>query len=206
VHLTINPVNPDLASLGPAVESLRRGGVIAYPTDTFYGLGADPRSLEAVARVFQIKSRSEQQAMPLIAGTLEQARLVGRFNRAAERIADRFWPGPLTLVLLQAVPLAAGVGQRDTIAVRVPDHPIARALANGLGFAITSTSANRSGSPPCATLGEVSATIGAELTVLVDGGTTPGGSPSTIVDVSAEVPSLVRAGAVSWDRVLESLR
>lgn len=206
VHLTINPASPDLASLEPAFESLKRGGVLAYPTDTLYGLGADPRNPEAIARVFQIKGRREQQSIPLIAATLEQAHAVGRFNSTAERLAQRFWPGPLTLVLQQSVSLANGVGQRGTIAVRVPDHPIARALAAGLGFAITSTSANRTGAPPCTTVGELVSAVGAELTIVVDGGPTRGGLPSTIVDVSAGVPSLVRAGAVPWDRVLESLK
>jgi L-threonylcarbamoyladenylate synthase len=205
-HLTINPQDPDLAALEPALAVLRHGGVVAYPTDTLYGLAADPRVPQAVQRVFEIKGRSEQQSIPLIAATVEQARALGHFSALAARLADRFWPGPLTLIVQQKVPLAPGVAQQGTVAVRVPDHPIARALAAGLGFAITSTSANRSGAQPCATAEEVINAVGASVSIVVDGGPTRGGSPSTIVDVTGAVPSLVRAGAVPWERVLESLR
>ena len=206
MHLTINPSNPDLDSLQPAIEALRGGRVIAYPTDTLYGLGADPRNLAAVDPVFHIMGRSEQQTLPLIAASLEQARIVGQFDDTATRLAERFWPGPLTLVLSQAFPLASGVAQRDTVAVRVPDHPVARTIAAGLGFPITSTSANRSDAPPSATAREVIDMIGADLFLIVDVGATKGGLPSTIVDVSSGAPRLVRAGAVAWDRVLESLK
>ena len=206
VHLTINPANPNVAALEPAVEALRRGEVVAFPTDTLYGLAADPRNQDAVERVFRIKGRHEQQSVPLIVATLEQARTAGRLNPTAEKLAGAFWPGPLTLVVEQAVALAHGVGLRGTVALRVPDHAIARSLASGLGFAITSTSANRSGEPACTTAGEVIDRIGANLSIVVDGGATRGGLPSTIVDVTGAVPALVRAGAVPWERVLESLR
>lgn len=206
VHLTINPETPDAGALATAVDALRRGEVIAYPTDTLYGLGADPRQRDAVGRLFRIKGRNEQQSIPLIAGTVEQAGEVGIFNELARELARRFWPGPLTLIVRLVRPLAEGVGERGTIAVRVPDHVVARELASGLAFPITSTSANRSGAPPASTAGEVANSIGAELAVIVDGGRTRGGAPSTIVDLSAGPPRLVRAGAVPWDRVLESLR
>jgi L-threonylcarbamoyladenylate synthase len=205
VHLTINPAAPDLHELAPALDALRRGGVIAYPTDTLYGLGADPSDRRAVERVFAIKGRNEQQPIPLIAASLDQAREVGEFDAVAERLAGRFWPGPLTMVVRQVVALADGVGQRGTIAVRVPDHAVARALALGLAFPITSTSANRTGATPAATADDVLATIGNLVDVIVDAGGTRGGSPSTIVDVSGGAPRLVRAGAVPWKRVLESL-
>lgn len=206
VHLTINPSNPDLDALQPAIEALRGGRVIAYPTDTLYGLGADPRNLAAVDTVFHIKGRGEQQPLPLIAASLEQARTVGQFDDTSTRLAERFWPGPLTLVLSQAFPLASGVAQRETVAVRVPDHLVARTIAGALGFPITSTSANRSGAPPSATAREVIDRLGADLFLIVDAGATKGGLPSTIVDVSSGAPRLVRAGAVAWDRVLESLK
>jgi len=205
LHLTINPAAPDIAALGAAFDALKRGAVIAYPTDTLYGLGADPRDPRAVDRVFQIKGRSGQQPIALIAGSVEQARVVGEFDAIAERLALRFWPGPLTVILPQAIALPHGVGEHGTIALRVPDHAVARALAVGLEFPITSTSANRTGAAPSATAREVMNAIGDQLAVIVDGGPTPGGRPSTIVDLSAGAPRLVRAGAVPWDRVLESL-
>jgi L-threonylcarbamoyladenylate synthase len=204
LHLKIT-ASSDRVALAPAIEALTRGGVIAYPTDTLYGLGADPRDERAVGRIFDIKGRSEQQPLPLIASTIEQALQVGHANEAAARLASRFWPGPVTLILRLRTPLAPGVGAHGTVGVRVPDHPVARALAEGLGFPITSTSANRSGQPPAALASEVIAAIGPYLDAIVDAGPTRGGSPSTIVDVSDNRPRLVREGAVAWDRVLESL-
>lgn len=180
--------------------------MIAYPTDTLYGLGADPRNRDAVERIFRIKGRSAQRSIPLIAGSVDQARAAGELNAIAETLARRFWPGPLTLVVPQVAALADGIGQGRSVAVRVPDHAVARALAVGLGFPITSTSANPTGVAPAATAREVIDTIGDQLAVVVDGGPTRGGPPSTIVDVSAGAPRLVRVGAVPWDRVLESLK
>jgi L-threonylcarbamoyladenylate synthase len=206
VHLTINPRTPDIAALAPALHALKTGGVIAYPTDTLYGLGADPRNREAVERIVSIKGRREEQSIPLIAADIEQARAVAVFNAIAENLARRFWPGPLTLVVRRTITLADGVGQRDTIALRVPDHAVARALAAVSGFPITSTSANLTGAMPATSAREVFDTIGTHLAVIVDGGPTRGGPPSTIVDVSSGAPRLVRAGAVPWDRVLESLQ
>jgi len=195
-----------MSALEPAIEALRRGGVIAYPTDTLYGLGADPRDARAVDHVFRIKGRGEQHPVPLIAGGVEQARAVGWFDESASRLAALFWPGPLTLIVRQSVGLAEGVGQSGTIAVRVPDHAVARALALGLGFPITSTSANRTGARPAATAQEVADAIGEDVSVIVDGGPTRGGHPSTIVDLVTGTARLVRAGAVPWERVLESLK
>jgi tRNA threonylcarbamoyl adenosine modification protein (Sua5/YciO/YrdC/YwlC family) len=205
VHLAINLAALDVASLAPAIEALQRGEVIAYPTDTLYGLGADPRQTRAVDRLFRIKGRAAQHGVPLIAGSVEQALKVGRFNARASRLAAAFWPGPLTIVVTGSIDLAEGVGQAGTVAVRVPDHAVARALAIGLGFPITSTSANRTGAPPATTAREVTDEIGDRVSVIVDSGAARGGSPSTIVDLVAGTPRLVRAGAVPWERVLESL-
>lgn len=205
LHLAINPHSFDLRALAPAVDALRRGEAIVYPTDTLYGLGADPREARAIAAVFRAKGRSADRSLPLVAGSVEQARAVGELDATALQLASRFWPGPLTLVVKQTVPLADGVAQDGSVAVRVPDHAIARALALLFGFAITSTSANRSGTPASATPLEAAAPLGEDISVIVDAGATRGGAPSTIVDLSSGVPRLVRAGAVPWERVLESL-
>jgi L-threonylcarbamoyladenylate synthase len=147
--------------------------------------------------------------LPLIAGSLaEIERLLGPLGETARRLAQRFWPGPLTLV----VPLARGVldprvtaGHRS-IAVRVPDHASARALASAVGGLITSTSANRSGAPPAATADDVVRSFPDASLIVLDGGPTPGGLASTIVDLCEHPPRLVRAGQVPFDRVLESLQ
>jgi len=204
VYLAIDSEAPSLDALAPAVAALQRGGVIAYPTETFYGLGADPLSAAAVARVFGVKARVEGQSLPLIAADLAQARRVADVTGAAARLAARFWPGPLTLVVPALAPFVEGAQRHGTVAIRVPDHAVARALAAAFGSPITSTSANLSGEPPASVVSELGG-IAPRLDVVVDGGRTPGGLPSTIVDVTGGAPTLVRAGAIAWDRVLESL-
>jgi L-threonylcarbamoyladenylate synthase len=194
------------AALGAAVAALGRGGVVAYPTETFYGLGADPRSDEAVARVFAAKHRPADQLLPLIAADTAQVAGIGEMTPLAERLAARWWPGPLTLVIPASRTLSAAVHlSTGKVAVRVPDHAIARALAAAAGHALTSTSANISGQPPLATADEVASMLSDSIDVLIDGGRTPGGRPSTIVDVTGGAPELIREGAVAWERVLEFL-
>lgn len=193
--------------LAAAVEALRTGGVVAFPTETFYGLAVDPRSARAVRKIFALKERPPDQPLPLIAASIEQvAEQVGSITALAARLASRGWPGPLTLII-PASPLLCPDVHLSTgkVAVRVPDDPIARALADFAGHAITSTSANVSGQPPCSTPAQVVGAFGDRIDVLIDAGPTPGGLPSTIVDASGDAPVLVRAGAIAWDRVLEFL-
>jgi L-threonylcarbamoyladenylate synthase len=204
--LRIDPLEPDPASIAHAAEVLRLGGVVAYPTDTLYGLAVDPRQDAAVDRLFEIKGRNVELAVPLVAASLEQARRAGRFAPTDLRLARRFWPGPLTLVVpaqhgLPARLLAGGT----TVAVRVPAHAVARSLAAAFGYAVTATSANLSGQPAASTAGEVIATLGSEVDLLLDAGAAPGGPPSTIVEVTSHAVRLRRAGAIAWERVLESL-
>jgi L-threonylcarbamoyladenylate synthase len=191
-----------------AAEALRRHGVIAYPTDTLYGLAADPRSETAIARLYRIKGRPVDRATPLIAASTDQLRECGAIlTPLAERLSTMFWPGPLTLVVsawdgLSSSALCGG----STVAVRVPGHRVARTLARVAGYPITSTSANRTTCPATSDPDVVAAELGADLDGLVDDGWCPGGPPSTIVDACGDRPCLVRAGAVPWERVLESER
>lgn len=194
--------------LGPAVRALREGGVVAFPTETFYGLAVDPRSAIAVKNIFLLKQRRPDQPLPLIAASAEQVReCVGSMTPLAERLAARWWPGPLTLII-RASPVLCGDVHLSTgkVAVRVPGDVVARALAAAAGCAITSTSANISEHPPPMTADEVASALGERIDVLIDAGRTPGGLPSTIVDVTGEAAVLVRAGAIAWDRVLEFSR
>jgi L-threonylcarbamoyladenylate synthase len=187
-----------------AVEAIRAGLVVAFPTDTLYGLAANPFVPGAVEAVFALKGRGAHRPLPLVAADLDQARQVAAIGPAAMRLADAFWPGPLTLLLRSTAPFAAGVGSPDgLVGIRVPDSEIGRALARTAGFPLTATSANRSGEPPTADPDVVASTV-PDLPVLVDGGQCRGGLPSTIVDVSV-APRLVREGAISWSRVLEFL-
>ena len=207
IRLRVDPIQLLPDDLLQAAGVLARGGVVAYPTDTLYGLAVDPAQTSAVEALFRIKARQAGHAIPLVAADLTQVERVGRMTALASELALRFWPGPLTLVI-EARPgipdaVQAGTGH---VAIRIPDHRLARALAEAAGCALTSTSANRSGDPPPSTGDEVASTLGDHVDLLLDGGPSPGGLPSTIVDATGDEPLLLRPGAVGWDRVLESLR
>jgi L-threonylcarbamoyladenylate synthase len=206
--MTPTPISENtLAAIGRAAALIREGGLVAYPTDTVYGLGCDPTNPAAVARLFEAKERDAGRASPLIGASIEQLSHAVEFTEVARRLAASFWPGPLSLVL-EARPAISRLvlGGLDTAAVRVPADETARSLASAVGFAITATSANISGQPPVARASLISARLGAHLDFVLDGGTLFAGAVSTIVDVTGAVPRLVRPGAVAWDRVLESLR
>lgn len=194
--------------LDEAVRAIGGGGVIALPTDTLYGLAADPFRADAVARVFAAKGRADGQALPLIAADAAQvtARL-GVMPELARRLAARFWPGPLTLLLAAPAALAPAVsGGTGTVGVRIPFHPVARALCRVCGTPLTATSANLSGKAPSADPDEVARSLGDRIDLLVDAGMTPGGPASTIVDATADEPRLVREGAIAWEEIRLYLR
>jgi L-threonylcarbamoyladenylate synthase len=197
---------PSQESITAAVRVLQTGGVVAFPTDTLYGLAVDPRRQDAVARLFALKGRESSVAVPLIAASLEQAGLAAMFTVGETRAAEMFWPGPLTIVA-RANPsiVPEAVAAHGTVAIRVPAHEIARALARAFGFPVTATSANRSGQPPSTSANDV-ATALPDVDALLDGGPAPGGAPSTIIAVKEDGPILLREGAVPWDRVIKSLR
>ena len=185
--------------IAAAVRILRSGGVVAVPTDTIYGLAASAFDLGAVERVYRIKGRSAAMALPLLlAGPDDVALCAVEVPELAMRLAGHFWPGPLTLVLRRSAAIPDAVtGGGDIVALRVPDHPVPRALARELGAPITGTSANRAGGPAATTAGAVRAELGGDVDRIIDGGECPGGVPSTVLDVTRPVPSIVRAGAVT---------
>ena len=203
-RIHINPNRPLAPQLQPAVDAIAAGQVVAFPTDTLYGLAANPFDPAGVAAVFALKGRGADQALPLIAADVDQVAQMATIDPIAMRLARAFWPGPLTLLLRSTAPLAAGVGSADgLVGVRVPDSDIGRTLAGLAGFPVTATSANRSGEPPTADPDVVLASL-SQLAALVDGGQCRGGPPSTIVDAST-TPRLIREGAIPWSRVLEFL-
>jgi L-threonylcarbamoyladenylate synthase len=205
-RLAIDVARVTPAMLQPAATWLAEGGIVAYPTDTFYGLAADPASAEALRRLFDLKGRALDVAVPLIASSREQVeQSFGALVGPSARLAAAFWPGPLSLVLDAPSWMTSAVhGGRGTAAVRVPDHAVARALADAFGRPVTATSANRSGDQPAAEAAAL-AWLGADPRVFViDAGPTQGGAPSTIVDARGDVLVCVRAGAIAWDRVLTS--
>ena len=199
----VDPEAPQRDALEEAAKWIRTGGLVALPTDTLYGLAADPFRADAVARVFTVKGRAEGHALPLIAADADQiAARLSPLSPVAERLAAKFWPGPLTLLIPAPAALARDVtGGTGRVAVRVPAHDIARAICRAADRPITATSANRSGQPATADPAEVERALGGDIDLLIDTGPTRGGPPSTIVDVNGAAPRLVRAGAVSWEDI-----
>jgi L-threonylcarbamoyladenylate synthase len=203
LRLRIDPAAPEPDVVTAAAEVIGRGGLVALPTDTLYGLAANPFNRLAVERVFHAKGRSFAQALPLIAGDQAQVALaLGVLPPQSAALARRFWPGPLTLLVRVPAALspavAAGTGR---VGVRVPACAVARALCLACGSPLTATSANVSGEPGSNDPDVVALAMDDNIDLLLDAGLTPGGRPSTIVDVTGQTPLLVRAGAISWEEV-----
>ncbi len=186
-------------SLREAARIVYGGGIIAFPTDTFYGLGACPFDARAVQRIVELKERSRRVApiLVLIRSRADLSALVGEITPAAERLMEVYWPGPLTLVFraAKAAPamLTAGTG---TIGVRLPAHSDVQRVLEAVGGPLTGTSANRSGRPPATTADDVERALGDDVDAILNGGATPGGLPSTVVDTTVTPPRVIREGRV----------
>ena len=189
-----------------AAAALRQGKLVAFPTETVYGLGADAENVTAVSRIFRVKGRPADHPLIVhIASLDELPRWTSEVPSSAQRLAKAYWPGPLTLLLRKApsVP-SATTGGRDTIGIRVPAHPVALALLRSFGGGIAAPSANRFGrvSPTCAA--HVQADLGDDVDVLLDGGACSVGVESTILDLTRDVPVLLRPGGITV-QAIESL-
>lgn len=189
--------------LAQAVAALRAGQVLAYLTDTMYGLAVDPRSESAIARLFALKQRAPQKAIPLIAGAREQlADWIEEFPVLAQKLTEHFWPGPLTMIFRARAnvspKLTAGSG---TIAVRVPNSMLARELSLQLGAPITATSANLSGDSAVLAVDEIAMQLGHDIDLILDSGRVHSVVPSTIIDVTATPFRLVREGVIATQAV-----
>jgi L-threonylcarbamoyladenylate synthase len=204
IRIEVDPDRPDAADLARAAAFIKSGGVAAIPTDTLYGLAVDPFNADAVERLFRLKGRGVDRALPLIAADRAQvAQHFGELSPIASRLADRFWPGPLTVLVPAPASIPALVtGGLNTVGVRVPAHAVAAGLCRACGTPLTATSANISGEPATQDPHEVERRVGAQIDVLIDSGPTPGGRASTIVDATGPAPRLVRAGAIAWDEVM----
>lgn len=189
----------DPGAVGHAVELLRRGDLVAFPTDTVYGIGAHAFEEEAVVRLFHVKKRPADLPIPLLLPdtTTMKAVCVG-IPPVAWRLAERFWPGGLSLVLARShiVPDRVTAGG-STVAVRVPDHPLLRDLCRQLGAPLAATSANLHGQPPPVTADEVERAFGRCIPLILDGGACPGGVASTVLDLTVRPHAILRLGPVS---------
>ena len=181
-----------------AIAILKKGGIVAFPTDTVYGLGADPLNEQAVDRIYKVKKRPPNLPLPLLlAEKSDLLKVASVVPEIAWQLVERFLPGGLTLVLRKSswVPSAVTAGG-DTVAVRIPDHPVPIALIRGLGTPIVGTSANISGRPSPVTAEQVREQLGDKVDFIIDGGRCPGGTESTVLDVSSKVPALIREGGI----------
>lgn len=188
-----------------AISILKRGGLVAFPTDTLYGLAAHPFIESAVRRLYHAKGRPDSKPVPLLLSSPDDLSLVSdQAGGLAHALASAFWPGALTLVV-RCRPDIPGLvnGWGATVAVRVPDHPVPRELCTILGAPITGTSANLGGGPNPITADDVASQLDGKIDLIIDRGPCPGALPSTIIDVSGDSPALLREGVISRTAIEE---
>ncbi len=204
--MTAHVVPDDETGRGRAIEVLRGGGIVALPTDTVYGISVALETVGGVERLFHVKHRPEEKAVMVLVDGLDQVSSLVELPPAAS-ILSRFWPGGVTLVLpllaRHAFPAALTAGLA-TLGVRVPDHPTPRALARVIG-PLPTTSANVSGRPDSSSAQDVLRAIGEGIELVLDGGPSPGGTPSSVVDCTLERPRILRAGAIPAETLAAAL-
>lgn len=196
----------DLDGIKKGAEIILSGGLVVYPTETVYGLGCLPSDPDATRRVCEVKQRATKP-LPLICSDIEIARKVVHFNPAAEILADRFWPGPLTLVLPSKISYSIWVTHgRKSLGIRIPGYRIARELARKSGGVLVSTSANVSGEQSPFSAKEAEIQIGKKVDLILDGGPSPGQLPSTVLDLTGEELWILRSGPISGKDIIKTLK
>ena len=191
----------DAKAIPLALQILRSGGLIAFPTDTVYGVGSLAFDQSAIESIYVAKDRPLEKAIPILISDVDDLEKIAvDIPPLAHRLASRFWPGPLTIILPKHPSLPPAVSSTSTVGVRVPDHPIARALLRAAG-PMAVTSANLSGRESPRTAMEVMSQLQGRIQLVVDGGETPGGVASTVVDVTGAEPVIVRAGPVTLEQI-----
>jgi L-threonylcarbamoyladenylate synthase len=195
-----------LGQVGKAVAVLRNGGVIAMPTDTLYALTAAAADAAAVRRVFAIKGREQGRPLPLFVSGIEMAARIAELNDAARRLATKFWPGQLTIVISKHEDYdSEALAGSQTVGLRVPDNAVARAVVESLDAPVTGTSANVSGGPDPVSADEVRRQLGGRIDLIIDAGLCDHGVASTIVDCTGAQPVILRQGAIAADRIMAGL-
>ena len=199
--------HPEISTIEDAIDALRAGELVVYPTETFYGIAADPSSKSALKRLFAIKERDAAKTVAMIAADTRSAFSLAReVSPIARRLAECFWPGPLTLVLPAGAQIASElVGLSGGVGVRVSSHPTARALAASLERPITATSANRAGYSPAKTLADARNVLGTKIKVYLEGGTLGTSALSTVLEVVGNQWRIIREGAVSGQQIAAAL-
>jgi len=204
----VNPERPEAALIARAAQLIQAGQVVAIPTDTFYGLAANPFNDAAVERIFAMKGRPQNMPLLLLVDSVEMAReLAKELPPQFHRLAERFWPGPLTIVVEASAKVPARVtGETGRIGLRLPAAAIPRALVKQAGVPITGTSANRTGETECASAQEVEQRLGESVPMILDGGVSRANRTSTVVSVRTDSWELLREGAIAADQIAAVLR
>ena len=188
-----------------ALEILHAGGLVAFPTDTVYGVGALSFDGKAVESIYAAKERPVEKAIPVLIGdTGDIHKAASEVPAMAKKLAERFWPGPLTLVVPKHIDLPESVSATNTVGIRVPDHAVARSVLRAAG-PMAVTSANLSGQPSPSTAEEVYAQLNKRIALIIDGGKTPGGVPSSVVDCTGPQPRILRDGPIRFEDILTVL-
>ena len=204
MHTEILPVNASNA-ITSALEILYSGGLVAFPTDTVYGVGALAFDGKAVESIYMAKERPAEKAIPVLIGDREDlSQVAEEIPLFAARLIARFWPGPLTVLVPKKASLPEVVSANPAVGVRVPDHEVARALLR-LSGPLAVTSANRSSQPSPTTAQEVLEQLGGRIALILDGGRTPGGIPSTLVDCTGTEIQVLREGPITKDQLLNAI-
>jgi L-threonylcarbamoyladenylate synthase len=204
IETKVLPVTED--STAEAVRILSAGGLVAFPTDTVYGVGAHALQPQAVEKIYAAKIRPRDKAIPLLLATADDLSLVAEsVPPVVHLLAERFWPGGLTLVLRKRAIVSTAVSPGLTVAVRVPDHAVTQALIAALGAPLAATSANLAGNPsPVTAQGVVGELVG-RIELILDGGPCPGGIPSTVLDLTTDPPTILRSGAITEEDIRDIL-
>jgi len=206
-RLKVSATSPEPAAIRYAADCISRGGLVALPTDTFYGIAADPFNLAAVEQIYRVKGRPETRALPILVNSIEQAQELSRdLPESFEKLAKTFWPGPMTLLVEAAskIPLkvTAGTGH---VALRWPNSPIPCGIIDALGAPVTGTSANISGFPPCSTCEQVLKQLGERLPLVLDSGDTGASLASTIIALEFDSWRIMREGTIGEDAIRAAL-
>lgn len=204
--IKIDTEKPDEYAIKQAADAIRRGELVVFPTETVYGLAADALNEDAVRRVFRAKGREESHPLPVQLASVDHLNQISSdIPENAKHLGERFWPGPLTIVIKKRKEISDLVsGGLDTVGVRIPDHPVALALLSAVGSPIVATSANLSGNKPPISADEAVGQLKESVSVVLDAGESKIGVASTVVDVTVDPPKILRLGTITEDQILEA--